>query len=77
MKKQYLIYSDESYIKGQYFSNFYGGALVEYNKLKKEVFENGTITLSKKIPKSRPIAVNLKSQNEAITINTLTVSDDE
>lgn len=35
MKKQYLIYSDESYIKGQYFSNFYGGALVEYNKLKK------------------------------------------
>ena len=35
MKKQYLIYSDESYIKGQYFSNFYCGALVEYNKLKK------------------------------------------
>ena len=35
MKKQYLIYSDESYIKGQYFSNFYGGALVEYNKLEK------------------------------------------
>ena len=45
--------------------------------MKKEVFENGTITLSKTIPKSRPIAVNLKSQNEAITINTLTVSDDE
>ena len=49
----------------------------EYEKLKKEVFENGAITLSKTIPKSRPIAVNLKSQNEVVTINTLTVSDDE
>ena len=57
--------------------NEYKRLTFEYNKLKKEVFENGTITLSKTIPKSRPIAVNLKSQNEAITINTLTVSDDE
>ena len=35
MKKQYLIYSDESFIKGKFFSNFYGGALIEYNNLKK------------------------------------------
>lgn len=33
MKKQYLIYSDESYKRGNYFSNFYGGALVDYTKL--------------------------------------------
>lgn len=33
MKKQYLIYSDESYIKGEFFSNFYGGALVDYSQL--------------------------------------------
>ena len=33
MKKQYVIYSDESFIKGTYYSNFYGGALLEYNKL--------------------------------------------
>lgn len=32
-KKQYLIYSDESHRKGNYFSNFYGGALIEYEKL--------------------------------------------
>ena len=35
MKKQYIIYADESYRKGKYFSNFYGGALLEYNKLEK------------------------------------------
>ena len=35
MKKQYLIYADESHRKGKYFSNFYGGALVSYNELKK------------------------------------------
>ena len=35
MKKQYLIYADESHRKGKYFSNFYGGALIEYNKLEK------------------------------------------
>ena len=35
MKKQYLIYADESPRKGKYFSNFYGGALVSYNELKK------------------------------------------
>ena len=35
MKKQYLIYSDESYIKGEFFSNFYGGALVDYTQLQK------------------------------------------
>ena len=35
MKKQYLIYSDESYRKGNYFSNFYGGALVDYTKIQK------------------------------------------
>ena len=28
MKKQYLIYADESHRKGKFFSNFYGGALV-------------------------------------------------
>ncbi len=33
MKKQYLIYSDESYIKGEFFSNFYGGALINYKQL--------------------------------------------
>ena len=33
MKKQYLIYSDESYIKGEYYSNFYGGALVDYSQM--------------------------------------------
>ena len=33
MKKQYLIYSDESYKQGNYFSNFYGGALVDYAKV--------------------------------------------
>lgn len=35
MKKQYLIYADESYRKGKYFSNFYGGALVNYVELEK------------------------------------------
>ena len=35
MKKQYLIYSDESYKRGNYYSNFYGGALVDYTKLQK------------------------------------------
>ena len=35
MKKQYLIYSDESYIKGEFFSNFYGGALVDYTQMQK------------------------------------------
>jgi len=33
MKKQYLIYADESHRKGKYFSNFYGGALVDYTKI--------------------------------------------
>lgn len=32
MKKQYLIYADESHGKGKYFSNFYGEALVNYKK---------------------------------------------
>lgn len=35
MKKQYLIYADESHRKGKYFSNFYGGALVDYTELEK------------------------------------------
>jgi len=35
MKKQYLIYTDESHRKGKYFSNFYGGALVDYTELEK------------------------------------------
>ena len=35
MKKQYLIYADESHRKGKYFSNFYGGALVNYTELGK------------------------------------------
>lgn len=35
MKKQYLIYADESHRKGKYFSNFYGGALVNYTELEK------------------------------------------
>ena len=33
--KQYLIYSDESHKKGSFFSNFYGGALLEYKNLDK------------------------------------------
>ena len=33
MKKQYLIYADESYRKGKFFSNFYGGALINYLNL--------------------------------------------
>ncbi len=57
MQKQYLIYSDESYIRGKFFSNFYGGALVEYSKLqyisdilnkrKKELNLGGEIKWSK------------------------------
>ena len=35
MKKQYIIYADESHRKGKYFSNFYGGALINYNELEK------------------------------------------
>lgn len=35
MKKQYLIYSDESYKKGSFYSNFYGGALLDYTQLEK------------------------------------------
>ena len=35
MKRQYLIYADESHRKGKYFSNFYGGALVNYIELEK------------------------------------------
>lgn len=35
MKKQYLIYADESHRKGKYFSNFYGGALINYVELEK------------------------------------------
>ncbi|CDE98792.1 putative uncharacterized protein [Clostridium sp. CAG:628] len=38
MKKQYLIYADESHRKGKYYSNFYGGALVNYNEL--EIISN-------------------------------------
>ena len=37
VKKQYLIYADESHRKGKYFSNFYGGALVNYTELEKIV----------------------------------------
>lgn len=33
MKKQYIIYADESYQKGSFFSNFYDGALLDYNDL--------------------------------------------
>ena len=33
--KQYLIYTDESFISGSYYSNFYGGALVDYTQLQK------------------------------------------
>lgn len=42
MKKQYLIYSDESYKRGNYYSNFYGGALVDYSKIQKinEILNN-------------------------------------
>ena len=35
IKKQYLIYADESHRKGKYFSNFYGGALLNYSELEK------------------------------------------
>lgn len=35
MKKQYLIYADESYKAGRYFSNFYGGAMLNYKSLEK------------------------------------------
>ena len=35
MKKHYLIYADESHRKGKYFSNFYGGALINYAELQK------------------------------------------
>ncbi len=35
MKKQYLIYADESHRKGDFFSNFYGGALVDYGQLQR------------------------------------------
>ena len=35
MKKQYLIYADESHRKGKFFSNFYGGALVNYTEIEK------------------------------------------
>ena len=35
MKRQYLIYADESHRKGKYFSNFYGGALINYKDLEK------------------------------------------
>ncbi len=35
MKKQYLIYADESHRKGKYFSDFYGDALVNYTELEK------------------------------------------
>lgn len=35
MKKQYLIYSDESHRKGKFFSSFYGGALLNYKNLQK------------------------------------------
>ena len=35
MKKQYLIYADESHRKGKFFSNFYGGTLVDYTELEK------------------------------------------
>ncbi len=35
MKKQYLIYADESHRNGKYFSNFYSGALFNYTELEK------------------------------------------
>lgn len=35
MKRQYVIYADESHRKGKYYSNFYGGALVNYYELEK------------------------------------------
>ena len=35
MKKQYLIYADESHRKGKYFSNFYGGTLIDYTEQEK------------------------------------------
>lgn len=39
MKRQYLIYADESHRKGKFFSNFYGGALIDYTKLE-EISKN-------------------------------------
>lgn len=45
MKKQYLIYADESHRKGKFFSNFYGGALVNYTEIEKI---NGMIIAKKK-----------------------------
>lgn len=33
MKKQYLIYANELHRKGKYFSNFYGEAFVELEKI--------------------------------------------
>lgn len=33
--KQYLIYADESFKKENFYSNFYGGALLEYKNLEK------------------------------------------
>lgn len=35
MKRQYVIYADESHRKGKFYSNFYGGALVDYCELEK------------------------------------------
>jgi hypothetical protein len=35
MAKQYLIYADESDKKGKFYSNFYGGALINYANLEK------------------------------------------
>lgn len=35
MKKQYVIYADESHRKGKYFGDFYGGALVNYEEFEK------------------------------------------
>lgn len=35
MKIQYVIYADESHRKGKYYSNFYGGALLNYKELEK------------------------------------------
>lgn len=33
MPKEYIIYSDESVLRGRYFSNFYGGALIASDRI--------------------------------------------
>lgn len=48
MSKEYIIYCDESEKRGQYYSNFYGGALIGSSDLEKSVLilENKKIELN-------------------------------